>query len=80
MSLLSTDHPFQPACVWHDRQYDFLKPGQSTAAIDKIFYQKMLNIAGDNLWLGLQAKVFYQLARRYGQARWFYQKVSGLWE
>ncbi|CAK0769917.1 hypothetical protein CCP3SC15_4030003 [Gammaproteobacteria bacterium] len=77
--MLPPDHPFNPACVWHDRQYDLLKPGESTERIDKIFYSKMLLLCGESKWLRLQAEVFYQLARRYGQCRWLCQRAGSLW-
>lgn len=58
---LREDHPFNDACVKHDRFYDDDK-GLSPKTIDLIFLRDMQQIA-NTPWLRFQARLFYSLAR-----------------
>jgi len=60
----------RPACAWHDKAYinkDFFNErGWSRKDLDDYFLHLMLNIAGDNKFLKLKAKVYYYFSRMFG--------------
>lgn len=71
----SRDDPFfRPAC-WHDWQYDLLKKGESTKAIDDEFLRRCMAIAKGNLDLEWQAYSYYVMCRAWGSVRPILQRV-----
>lgn len=72
------DDPFFRCCVKHDKLYDIVPPSQSTFGIDQDFRECCLKKAGDDRPLRVRAKLYYFLARRYGQLRYAFGRF-GLW-
>lgn len=63
------DSEFNPACYWHDCQYDYAAehPGElSLADVDNGLLQRMNILAGNNKRLQRKAKLFYCLAHAWG--------------
>jgi len=59
------EDPFFECCVWHDLQYDYLEPCDSTAQIDCAFYECCLE-QSDSWYLRRRAAVYYGFARAWG--------------
>lgn len=75
VGLFSTDFsdPMTPACVWHDKAYlkgSVEQESLSRKQVDKIFYDKMKDIAGENPLKQLQANIYYKLVRAFGWLFW----------
>ena len=67
------DDPFLPACIWHDQQYVLKEQGEQTrsrADVDREFYGRCLDIAGDNRALRLRAYTFWAIVRSIGWMFW----------
>jgi len=70
---LPESHPFTPACALHDNFFELKDKGQrvpSRKQVDDLFLDKMLGIAGGNLWLKAQAYTMYGIARAFGGLFW----------
>lgn len=62
------NHPFEPAARWHDEQYAIAAahPGTVDARdVDLGLYIRMLEIAGENCKLKIEAYLFWCIARAW---------------
>lgn len=65
--------PFIPCCVKHDKEYDLKDKGKQIYTrkyVDRLFYNCMLNVAGDSRILKIKAKLYYGIARTLGILFW----------
>ena len=65
---------FQSAAEWHDIQYELKSAGKQSMSrkeVDREFYRRCLEIAGDNKMLRAQAKFFYGIVRGVGWIFWW---------
>ena len=72
---LRANHPFTPACQWHDDIFEAKEQGKTTYSrnrADKGFLNAMLKIAAErkSRWLKIQAYVLWGLARTFGRIVW----------
>lgn len=72
---LRKGHPFEPACMEHDKTFDDKEnkvPTDGRRAADNLLLAQMLGIAADreSKWLKVQAYLMYGIARVTGKLFW----------
>jgi len=66
--MLPPDHPFTPACAWHDERYELKDCSRVDA--DLGLYQRCLAVAGDSIKLKAEAYLFWFICRSVGWLWW----------
>lgn len=77
--LLPEVHPFNPACVWHDKMYICHDWTLTTEEIDLEFFNRCMGIAGEDKVLVAEAHACYKACRTWGTMRFYLAKVGISW-